>query len=87
VALTALTAMPSENLPLPGMSTAIFQTVASVPPGGTVEINRQSNSGFASFAGWLSIPYAPYLKDRSTTLELFIDGTLVVTLELPYSTV
>jgi uncharacterized protein (TIGR03437 family) len=87
VALTALTAMPSENLPLPGMSTAIFQTVASVPPGGTVEINGQSNSGFASFAGWLSIPYAPYLKDRSTTLELFIDGTLVVTLELPYSTV
>jgi uncharacterized protein (TIGR03437 family) len=87
VALTVLTTMPSGNLPLPGMSTAIFQTVASVTPGATVEINGQSNSGFATFAGWLTIPYAPYLKVRSTTLELFIDGTLVATLELPYSTV
>jgi uncharacterized protein (TIGR03437 family) len=87
VALTALTAMPSENLPLEGMSTAIFQTVASVAPGATVEIDGQSNSGFASFAGWLTIPYAPYLKARSTTLELFIDGTLVATLEVPYNTV
>jgi uncharacterized protein (TIGR03437 family) len=87
LALTALSAMPSENLPLAGMSIAIFQTVASVPPGGTIEIDGQSNSSFASFAGWLAIPYAPYLKDRGTTLELFIDGTLVATLELPYSTV
>jgi uncharacterized protein (TIGR03437 family) len=87
VALTALAAMPSENLPLAGMSTAIFQTVASGAPGATVEIDGQSNSGFASFAGWLTIPYAPYLKERSTTLELFIDGTLVATLEVPYNTV
>jgi uncharacterized protein (TIGR03437 family) len=87
LALTALTAMPAGNLPLAGMSTAIFQTVASVGPSATVEINGQSNSNFASFAGWLSIPYAPYLKDRSTTLELFIDGTLVATLEIPYNTV
>jgi uncharacterized protein (TIGR03437 family) len=87
VALTALALMPSENLPLAGMSTAIFQTVASVPPSGTVEIDGQNNSGFASFAGWLAIPYAPYLKSRSTTLELFIDGTSVATFELPYNTV
>ncbi len=87
VALTALAAMPTENLPLEGMSTALFQTVASVGPGGLVEIDGQNNSGFASFAGWLAIPYAPYLKDRDTTLELFIDGTLVATLEVPYNTV
>lgn len=87
VALTALAAMPSPNLPAVGTSIGPFQTTASVLPGATVEIDAQNNSGFASFAGWLDIPYAPYLTEHSTTLELFIDGTLVATLQVPYKTV
>jgi uncharacterized protein (TIGR03437 family) len=87
VALVALGAMPSPNVLTAGMSTGFLQTMGSVLPGTTVEIDAQNNSGFSSFAGWLDIPYAPYLKDHSTTLELFIDGTLVATLPLPYKTV
>lgn len=86
VALTALAAMPSPNVPTAGTSTGAFQTTTSVQPGATVEIDGQNNSGFASFAGWLAIPYAPYLNERTTTLELFIDGNLVATLEVPYNT-
>jgi hypothetical protein len=87
VALTALAAMPTLNVPPPlGTSTGAFQTTESVLPGATVQIDQQNNSGFASFAGWLVISYAPYFNQRSTTLELFIDGSLVATLQVPYTT-
>jgi uncharacterized protein (TIGR03437 family) len=87
VALTALAAMPLLNVPPPlGTSTGAFQATASVLPGATVAINQQNNAGFASFAGWLVIPYAPYFSQRSTTLELFIDGSIVATLQVPYTT-
>jgi len=87
VALTALAAMPTLNVPPPlGTSTGVFQSTASVVPGATVAIDQQNNSGFASFAGWLAIPYAPYFTECSSTLELFIDGTLVATLKVPYTT-
>jgi uncharacterized protein (TIGR03437 family) len=87
VAGTALAAMPTVNVPPPlGTSTGAFQTTASVLPGATVAIDQQNNSGFASFAGWLVIPYAPYFTERSTALELFIDGSLVATPQVPYTT-
>jgi uncharacterized protein (TIGR03437 family) len=85
----ALSAMSS--LPLPNGSSAFNATTAyaatgTAQAGTTFIVDSQNNTALSSFGAWLAVPYAPYLKNRGTTLRLFIDGKLISTATVSFTT-
>ncbi len=85
-AAKAFSSLPFPNTATSGAANGIFQAAGAAKAGTTVSFDSTNNPGVASFAAWLQVPYAPAVKNRSTTLRLFIDGSLVASASVPFLT-
>ncbi|HYM07341.1 MAG TPA: hypothetical protein VEU11_12340 [Terriglobales bacterium] len=82
--------LPEPNASGPAASTLLFQASGSAKAGSTFTIDGtdQSTANFyiGAFGAWLALPYGPFATHTST-LALYVDGTLVASGSVMYSLV
>jgi hypothetical protein len=75
--------LPLPDQPVPDRHTGILRVRGEGRRGSTVVISPDSNTGVATFGGYVAIPLPPS-PSRTITLKLFIDGRRVATTEVSY---